>query len=448
MLLSKYLAYDVEHIKRYIFSSRLLKTVVGGSLAVREFDDEISKLLKENQFNVIYASGGTGLAKAPENVDEDSVRQKILDLAKDYGLSVSVILKDVDSVKLEQPDFFDPAGNLGDIGKLFARIGFLMNKEKQKLRKSEIRSMNELKICKICGDHEATTSITTKDGNVDCCEICRKKYYLAQSSNASDNTYDISKIAEKPSDSEESTGYIAVIYADGNSLGTLFNRCKTIDEYKKLSQLIDDVVEKKTKELVERHTEYFARPVLGGDDILLFVPPSKALKILKDLHEEITNSLSGMKIDFSYALMVAPADLPFLISYDMVNQMLKNSKAQRNSGNGCFITFEYVDRIEQNRGSKDNKKTAVEMREFFGLLETVKSMKKAGFTKNHLKKFKTIIENSPFKLEREVAVSYFFIRAVEGNQSELLTKFINAIEEYSYQVFSDLFTYVSDFRLE
>lgn len=446
MILLKYLAYDVEHIKRYIFSSKFLKTVVGGSIAVREFDREVKRTLEEEGLEVIYASGGAGLARFIDGkVDADLVVDIIKKKAEHYGLDVAVMVGDVDSLKFSPVEFFDSADDMGEVGRLFAKAGFLLNKEKQSLRKSSERTIEGSKICEVCGEREADGGvIQAGDEQARCCRICKLKDELARK-NGKENVYDVTEIASSAGRDET---YMAVLYGDGNSLGTLFEKCKDIEEYRQLSKKIENMVEEGTKRALEEScVKRYARPVLGGDDVLLFLPPRSCLEVLKRLHKMFCEAFEEQSIDFCFSLMVIPSNLPILIAFDMATELLKRAKLERsNQGSGYFVAFKYVDRIEQ--GEAFEAKRAVSMSEFFNLLDLSKELMNAGFGKGHLHKIDSVLKESLSRDEMEIHATYFVLRALQGDERfKLAKRFLNeVIAKDLFHLFADVVAFLDDFQ--
>ncbi|WP_448523827.1 Cas10/Cmr2 second palm domain-containing protein [Pseudothermotoga sp.] len=457
----KFLAYDVEHIKKYIFSGKHLKTVIGGSGLVRKFEKDIEEFFKgESDCEIVYNGGGNGLIKLPDEVDRrvvEFIRKK----AEDYGLQVNISIVDPSEFEIDTLGFFDrlPEG-FGEIGKIMLKTGFALKKENQKLRKSRIIELDADKICEFCGKEEYKEDQYEFDENTGeerrICEKCKKKISFRQPGSESNINY----IGEPPKGEEKENTYIAILYADGNSFGTVFEKLNSLEEYRYFSQVINKVVEETSVNVAKKHAgERFAMPILGGDDIFLFLPPSSAISVLVDLYESIKEDLSKIvgekakNVDFSFALLVVPSSTPFLIEYEIASELLRKAKMERNEENGgYFVAFQYTSRFEpvrHNTGDR-SRKSAMEVGEFLDLCELIKDLKRAGLNQNHMQRLTDIQEQEGSSLEKTINTCYFLLRAIDvkitkHDQSKLVRRYLDVVKRYDFKMFSDLFNFLLDF---
>lgn len=107
--------------------------------------------------------------------------------------------------------------------------------------------------------------------------------------------------------------YIGVISIDGNRMGELVSRVKTFEEYKSLSQEIDEYYAYVVAKSVEKISRSDQKPlkiapiILAGDDICLVVHARKSIPFAKLILEEIRNEEN-------------------LVSFITLSSLLKNAK--------------------------------------------------------------------------------------------------------------------------
>ncbi len=87
-----------------------------------------------------------------------------------------------------------------------------------------------------------------------------------------------------------------VIYIDGNNLGKLYSRIQTDQEYIKVSENIERASINAVNQVIEQMKlkDKYASPILGGDDIMLFVPSRLAIDIYFKLDEILTKEFRNI----------------------------------------------------------------------------------------------------------------------------------------------------------
>ena len=85
-----------------------------------------------------------------------------------------------------------------------------------------------------------------------------------------------------------SDGSIALVHADGNNLGALFDDLTTLEEQALCSQIVSELFARAHQAACPRDTPFIA-PVVGGDDIRVFLPSQALLPyvttLARQLHE-------------------------------------------------------------------------------------------------------------------------------------------------------------------
>ena len=98
----------------------------------------------------------------------------------------------------------------------------------------------------------------------------------------------------------EPSGFISFIYADGNNMGGYLEKVKTPAEYRQFSERVFIAVQKAAFDALAEHlspTESGIHPFeivsIGGDDLLLIVPGSKAFEIVSAMGENFDRAFES-----------------------------------------------------------------------------------------------------------------------------------------------------------
>lgn len=367
--MTEYFAYDVRGIKDFIFESNEFRCIHGASRLLDDFDRCTQKALKNFGLTCIFAGGGTGLFEIPENADteKDKIKEQIENIRAKYLMDhhVEYVFVDPDTVQtslypgahLDTIDNFDE----NNYSKFFTRIALKLNKEKNRFKpQGEIRVK---KLCGLCGRREVSETIKVADEEgyqeKQVCEMCYKKFNRAKQEAEQEkgqlfSLNDISECSARSSSDQESekAGYIAVIYGDGNSFGNIYKTfaiTNDFEEYrtfsKDLKQFTDDC-----RALLTRTAKRYVAPLLGGDDILVFLPPSQVFDTLNALVREISGRrFGGHELTFSFGIAVVPSTLPLKFIFNTAQNLLKAAKRRRYEINkGFAISFRYLKSFELN----------------------------------------------------------------------------------------------------
>ncbi|MGI9061241.1 MAG: Cas10/Cmr2 second palm domain-containing protein [Ktedonobacteraceae bacterium] len=166
--------------------------------------------------------------------------------------------------------------------------------------------------------------------------------------------YDIRVETERPPDFNELRGitggkdYLALVYADGNSMGQVFAGLKTLEDVRDTAKNIDTAVYKAMSEAVRRHLQVvpaegktpprfpFDMLMMGGDDAIIVTPSPQALDVActlaKTFHEETQKfSLDGKGFTLSIGVVFAPVNYPFALLYALAHDALKHAKKEGDS---------------------------------------------------------------------------------------------------------------------
>jgi CRISPR-associated protein Cmr2 len=307
----------------------------------------------------------------------------------------------------------------------------------------------------------------------------------------------VKSINLRPSDVEEArsvreignastpNGFIAYIYADGNNMGGYIQKeIKTPEDYQRFSQDIFDATEKSVYVALAKHLkphqykpdatsgrrdkEVWIHPfeilTIGGDDVMLIVPASRALAIAQSIAEEFENRLKqkGYTTDISYepenihrykgeknlignnqcklsmstGVLLTAEDTPIYYADRLVGQLLKSAKRKAKElkvhgylgGTVDFLTLKAVTMISSNIQSfRDEGLTKsvnssnlrlyaapYTLYELGGLLKTVGALHQSDFPKSQLYQIRSLLERG-----RHTAIlnyRYFRVRLKQGQE--------------------------------
>lgn len=98
------------------------------------------------------------------------------------------------------------------------------------------------------------------------------------------------------------------------------------------------------KAIVENKLERtYSTPIIGGDDLLLFVPAAKLFAVYKTLTESINNGFKALGIGFCCGMALVPKKLPVRFIFEVVEELLKSAKKAAYKANysnpGNYVAF-------------------------------------------------------------------------------------------------------------
>jgi len=381
-------ALDTRHIKKYVFATDKLKEIRGASAtldylnryAMKDIARELGITMK-----VVFANGGAALFLV--DGDEKTAKRFGQHIQQRYhtetfaGASVTFAIQKVpeDVANVWEDDIQET------LDLLYTRLEMASNHEEDFI---ELPSHPLMRLCDSCGMRYAEArdkSEARETGNQDhrYCRTCMQKrkadglvkdgidvisLFLArqrerETSDSHENilpdtkeirysfawqellrklpeTYQLPQTTERPSDFHElrgiagGKGYFAVIYADGNSMGTVMGDQHSLKGRQEKAQLIDNAVYNALRAAVSQHlpvdqqgsTSLFPFDVLlvGGDDILIVTPADIALDVAYTIATQFYNETKRHTL--SIGIILAPIKYPFGLLYNLVQETLKYAK--------------------------------------------------------------------------------------------------------------------------
>ena len=234
--------------------------------------------------------------------------------------------------------------------------------------------------------------------------------------------------------------YIAFIYADGNNMGTYLENIATPAQYRQFSERVFVTMQKATFDALADHltpTKDNVHPFeivsIGGDDLLIIVPGSKAFEVVHAIGENFdeqfqcyTQMVEQDKLrqsqrynaknwvnkqdkqpEFSMSLgfVIAEAHTPIAFLEHLAASLLKSAKSRAKTlidkdvgyrgGTVDFLVLKSISMITSDLGDfrKNAYKTDTEnsltmrpytLHELSGFIKTIQDLKKDGFPKSQL----------------------------------------------------------------
>ena len=387
-------AFDTDHIKQYVFGTDKLKEIRGASSILDYLNRTVMTGKEKNKplpfrVNPVYANGGGGLfVIESDNADDAENFERYIQ--REYrertgeGASITYAVQKLpDDIKITRND--DIEGELVDDEKIESFLESLRWRlREKKLIASEMISFPThpfMRPCDSCGVFYAAPDEgrVNRDpdertqGELYClsCQLKRQrdeqvKQYIDDvvrgDKTSSDDFlwkevrdrlekagYDLSSHPKRPEDFnvfanfKGKKDYLALIYADANSMGSSFEKCKGLKEYQILAKTVDDAIyqavcsaiaqQLKVKDHVPaglQPTFPFDILLMGGDDVLMAVPATVALDVALTIanvfEKEMGKHYPDKQYTLSVGVVIAPIKYPFRLLESLVTTTLKFAK--------------------------------------------------------------------------------------------------------------------------
>jgi len=452
-----YFVYDVRGIKKFIFESLEFKAVIGASELLRKFDEELREKLKGKVD--FYGGGGTGFGKLKDPSYKNEVESIFKDLVKEKLLGHTVIYDFVDENSFEDKEFqgkLQSAAKLGNFGKTMSKLFFALNLKKTRFDtyKDSIGIIAQIPKDKLC------PSCMKREKISDYCEVCSKKIEMGKetkndSVKFTPNLTDISECIKG-----QSKGYIAVFYADGNSLGDIYLSFDRIEDYEKFTRELSTAIEDARVSLPQKvyggKECIVASPLTGGDDLMLFVSPSKLIPLIEEfvnfMDKRLENIGSSRKITFSIGAVILPAETPLNLIFEAVEELQDKAKEshQKALEDGTkeedhYIALRYLTESSFTPHIEEDYPSAkivygkgISYKEFEMVKNIAENYAKAGL-KSKINTIKDMIRSSDSASELEISTIYFLGRAEGSGGSAGKDSFKEAAEFYKNIINKDMF---------
>ena len=316
--------FDADKIQSWVFDTNRPPVIGGASHLL----DDLGKKLRDPGFlgiegrgGIVYSGGGTGLAITAA-ADAEALKKRIGEAFGDVcpGLSVSVA-----SVSVRPSDLVGGTRKTREVagfGARFTETGGLaatMTRLHARLRDVKDGTLPAVEVlepeagkgrgahdregrCHACFVRRAKEEVDRPEGRtLPLCTPCHTRWTSWQDRVSSKRARGLSfqDIAEA---SESKRRYLAVLKADGNSMGRVFQLCDRLDRLAALSSETTRIYEEARNSLVEplqlvdRHGDpRYLSLLTGGDEVVLLLPGDRGLRaaraVLKTIQERTVESL-------------------------------------------------------------------------------------------------------------------------------------------------------------
>lgn len=378
-------AFDTNHIKRFVFGTNRLKEIRGASSLLDWLNRKETRDLARHIFpnaQVIYAHGGSALCLVDADQREaEKLGQAVQLLYHDRtggGASISyavVELPDAGKQDLLKARHLSDGVTMTDVLDLLRTRLNLAKDSPEPLPTSP--AWNEptaavlaqpayvlLSPCNACGTGFATDIWSEPDEEeIICCESCLSKRVedksikdylfldrperlppealwgriLQMLDQAGYQPYNAQGRVVRPrdfnafSDFTQGKDYLGLIYADGNGMGQAIQKLPTLEKIKEFAEMVDGAVFRAMADAIQMHLPMregrlpFDILMVGGDDLVLAVPAHLALQVARTLAGRFQEHTKGA-CSLSVGVVLAPITYPFGATRQLAEETLKAAK--------------------------------------------------------------------------------------------------------------------------
>lgn len=417
------LSYDVDSIKNYVFGSSEFKAIIGASKIVSNFDEMMKKELSSKNTYIVHAVGGTGLIivlkddveeieeviknKFNKNVPGGYITISSVDFYP-YELIDGLKKQEINEKELEKK-FNLRFNNLTEQTNFYKLFSLLASKMREKKNSKEVemkRITPEFHICESCNTYPATqilrkASDNNESENIKICESCAKKIEIGEEKISEEKFAKTILEIDTETEEEKMSDWLGVIYIDGNNLGKLYSKIDNDKEYIKISDEIEKASQNAVKQLIERMNleRKYAAPILGGDDIMLFIPSNVAIEVYIELDKILNREFGKIGKDgISYcgSILFCKKTMPLKMIFDASSALLKQAKS------------EFYNNYKKGEKEKNyiatrvlwGNNTEVKTEEFFGPENSIKEYFAEGMEFKKFKEIYDLISNLENKEEK------------------------------------------------
>lgn len=356
--------FDVDAIQDYVFATARPIDILGGSQLIEHFGDHATDLAKAAGGKVVYVGGGAGTFEFPAFDDAHAFAIRVERELHDWtrgAARASAAAVPVDS----------------EFGSAAAELAAAIARRKQTRWLDEPGTVladvaDPRALCQACGREPATHddqlggSDTEKIG-----ERChhRRRYgrehrhsgHVEQATDLNDlfggrDTV----VVDEPAGATGATGrrLLAAVYLDVDRAGERLARCSTSKELADLSAHLRDGTQRAFAEAVERLglDGRVLAPVVGGDDVLVFVDAAVAGSLLSAILEGIDRYVTKPTgLHSSAGIVIAVRFLPLRLLTQRAGVALRAAKEASYRGAPGraepHISFHVVGRVRRSAPS-------------------------------------------------------------------------------------------------
>ncbi|MGB1251990.1 MAG: Cas10/Cmr2 second palm domain-containing protein [Candidatus Promineifilaceae bacterium] len=367
---NKLISFDTDQIMNYVFATTRLKDIRGASTLLDELNRrKMLKIVRQHggeSAEQIYANGGGALFHVPEGAAQaiiDEIQTVYRTRTHSASVSASQVMWTNDNASTEKTQ--EAWTQLS----LHLRLMKDANADHQTVLTHPL-----LQPCDACGVYYAEHMDSDSDGSqailCSSCstkrdkdsEIKREIEDALQQHRKPDRSHLWGRIIDdiqtkcpdyfgeqflpRANDFNElgsasnPDGYIALIYADGDSLGRTFEAQTSLAGIKKLSEAIDTSMQAAVVEAITRHLKPdqhsnclpFDILMLGGDDLVMVTTAQHGIETALTIVEQfphLVKASCGQDAALSAAVVIARASFPIRSLIELTKSALKFAKTQK-----------------------------------------------------------------------------------------------------------------------
>ncbi|MBA2287410.1 MAG: hypothetical protein H0W02_18210 [Ktedonobacteraceae bacterium] len=375
-------ALDTDHIKQYVFATDMLKEIRGASSIL----DDLNRRAMIHAADavgakIIYANGGSGQFVLQSEEALKNFAQRIQHAYREQtrgGASIAVATQEIPATI---PD--EGIENNAELHPYLRLLQYrlLQAKGYPHHDSAVLPSHPLMRLCDSCGTRYAEDKYKGEGSDPEdqqrrYCTVCLRKRredyeikhkiediatewtHTGEVTPDDKNPFAWEKLIDKlpegyrlpvdtdrPSDFNKfqrlSNGYLALIYADANSMGEIMDKLLTINEHKDMAEVVDSAIYAAMSAAIAAHLPVvegdgdtpwmfpFDILMIGGDDILIVTPADVALDVAltlaKTFHEE-TKTPDKEACSLAIGVVLAPVKYPFGLLQDLAETTLKFAK--------------------------------------------------------------------------------------------------------------------------
>ena len=355
-------AFDTDKIKSYVFGTSTLKEIRGASALLDRLNrEDMPRLVEDAGGRMIYANGGGGLfevesGKAKSVIEAvQKVYRKESKSASVTGVAVELPAQDADIQTNQEPDIQrqltliryrlrlakDSSG-----GHVYPLTHSLLRFcDSCGTRYAQLPKQDEM-LCESCCEKRAEDEqVKDKIWHWSCAPLNanRNRLWGRLITELSRQNYQLLGFA-RPEDFEQigklshPSGYMGLIYADGDGMGKEIEKIKSREKMKQFANAVDDSVYEAVGEainhyLVPHRADLWPFDVLllGGDDVVMVTRAESAIEVALHVVErfpELTAKRWDKALSLSACVVITHVKYPIGSLLDLAQNGLKFAKRQ------------------------------------------------------------------------------------------------------------------------
>ncbi|MCR4289098.1 MAG: hypothetical protein NUV86_02410 [Candidatus Scalindua sp.] len=364
----KYLVVvDIPGIKEYVFGTDKIVEIRGASTLLKRVNEEfILKFLSEDQklpVNKVFAGGGSGhfIVEAEE--------MKLVEALSKLKVHVLKESKGGFSIVSGYSEYFEEKY---DESQRNAHFSLEKDKDENPFSYAVPIHTGYIRECERCSGEASTfKKFHKEDADLHAlCVVCAQKLISGKDKKSGpwkefsgylrDRGFD----CRLPKDFEEigaecraKKGYTALVYADGNDMGKIFQKIKKREEYESISNMIEksvrdacweSIIEVSRIETYKQKNNVLPAAILlmGGDDLLVYLAADIAIPFAISVANKFSEKARAHNLSLSLGISFGKSHTPISIMVNQAEELLRSAKKSRlknNQQNNTTSSEAYID---------------------------------------------------------------------------------------------------------